>query len=71
MADKYGSERLEQVWPMVLTHTATPSICIIGTVLKNGQETERVQSAESRKIVEAYEKAEISMKWGSAHFPVA
>ena len=31
---------------MVLTHTTTPSVRIISTVLKNGQENEREQSAE-------------------------
>ena len=46
LAEKYGSERMEQVCSMVLTHTTTPSVRIISTVLKNGQENEREQSAE-------------------------
>jgi transposase len=38
MAERYGAERLESVCAKVLTHTATPSIRIISTVLKNGQD---------------------------------
>ena len=46
LADKYGSERLEQVCSKVLTHTSAPSIRIISTVLKNGHEEENVPSTE-------------------------
>ena len=37
LAEKYGSERLEHVCSQVLTHTSSPSIRVISTVLKNGQ----------------------------------
>lgn len=49
LADKYGSERLEQVCTMVLTHTSAPSIRIISTVLKNGQEITGDTQAESER----------------------
>jgi len=38
MAERYGAERLESVCSKVLMHTAIPSIRIINTVLKNGQD---------------------------------
>ena len=37
-AEKYGSERIESVCARILTHTSSPSIRIISTVLKSGQE---------------------------------
>ena len=46
LADKYGSERLESVCSKVLAHTSTPSVRIISTVLKNGQDVENHQSSE-------------------------
>lgn len=49
LADKYGNERLEQVCAMVLTHTSAPSIRIISTVLKNGQEIAGDTQAESER----------------------
>lgn len=49
LADKYGNERLEQVCTMVLTHTSAPSIRIISTVLKNGQEIAGDTQAESER----------------------
>lgn len=38
MAERYSAERIESVCSKVLMHTATPSIRIINTVLKNGQD---------------------------------
>ena len=46
MAEKYGSERLESVCARVLTHTSTPSIRVISTVLKSGQERQSAGCAE-------------------------
>lgn len=46
LADKYGGDRLEQVCSKVIMHTSTPSVRIISTVLKSGQENEDVSPAE-------------------------
>ena len=46
LAEKYGSERLEHVCSQVLSHTSSPSIRIISTVLKNGQSISSDTQAE-------------------------
>lgn len=46
MAEKYGPERLESVCARVLTHTSTPSIRVINTVLKTGQDKQSSRSTE-------------------------
>lgn len=48
LADKYGSERLEQTCSKVLTRTSSPSIRIISTVLKSGQEAARRYAGRAR-----------------------
>ena len=45
MAEKYGAERLEAVCARVLSHTTAPSIRVITTVLKNGQDRQSVKDA--------------------------
>ena len=44
LADRYGGERLESVCAKVLAHTSSPSVRIISTVLKNGQDADRQAS---------------------------
>ena len=47
MAEKYDSERIETVCARVLTHTSSPSIRIISTVLKGGQDKQSSENTET------------------------
>jgi hypothetical protein len=43
--ERYSSEKFEIVCSKVLTHTASPSIRIISTILKSGQDKQKETDA--------------------------
>lgn len=48
LADRYGTERLENACAKVLSYTPSPSLKNISTILKNGQDKVALTTASTR-----------------------
>ena len=65
LADKYGTERLEQACAKALSYTPSPSLKNITTILKNGQDKVSINPADA---VSSKESAIYGITRGASYY---
>ena len=66
LADRYGTERLENACARALSYTPSPSLKNISTILKNGQDKVAVESVSFKKTNE--ESAKYGITRGASYY---